>query len=269
MKNVGISVLLMTFLFFPYKGSTQLSYEAIPFGGKSALNKLIQTELQYPANALNLNKNGYVSLSFTINPDGSVKDISISQSSDKIFDKEALRLGKLICWEPAAKSGVSQLSEKEILIQFDCKKYKKWVRKRGYDLIEFPKNIDTSNHIYHIKELDIAPQAVFEEKDVTLLKFFKKEFHYPEEALKLNLSGIVDVQFVVEPTGHITNMRTLTTVGGGCTEEAIRLVSLLNWQSGIKNGKAVRTMINFPVNFNLSNSGEYKTPMAQGSTLFY
>lgn len=269
MKNISISVLLMILLFFPYQGSAQISYEAEPFGGKTGFIKLIQSELHYPESALLQNKNGFVLLSLIIKPDGTVKEITIAQSTDEIFNQEALRLCKLICWEPAEKYGVSLLSEKEIAIQFDCKKYKKWVRKRGYDLIELPNNIDTSNFIYHIKALDLAPQVVFEEKDLTLLKFFKKEFHYPEEALKLNLSGIVEVQFVIEPSGHITNMRTLTTVGGGCTEEATRLVSLLKWQAGCKNGKSVRTIINFPVNFNLSNNGEYKTPMAQGSTLFY
>lgn len=269
MKRISISSLIIICLWVSGKVSAQAVLEAQPYGGRVSINKLIQSELQYPREAFENNINCNVSLKIAVAPDGNVQDINVTGKSPAIFNTEAIRLARLICWEPAQKYGLAIQSEREIIIPFDCKKYKKWVKRRGYDLIKLPENIDTSYRIYQIKMLEIAPQVVFQEKDLTLPGFFKKEFHYPVNAIKLNLSGIVEVQFIVEPTGHVTNMRTLTTVGGGCTEEAVRLMSLLHWKPGIKNGKAVRTIINFPVHFNLSNSGEYKTPMAQGSTLFY
>lgn len=269
MKRISISILIIINLWIPGKVSAQATFEAQPYGGRVSLNKLIQSELQYPRDEFNNNVNCNVGLKIDVKPDGTVQDIKVTGKTPEIFNTEAIRIARLICWEPAQKYGIAVLCEREIIIPFDCKKYKKWIKRRGYDLIELPENIDTSYKIYQIKSLDIAPQVVFSEKDLTLPGFFRKEFHYPENAIKLNLSGIVEVQFIVEPTGHVTNMHTLTTVGGGCTEEAIRLMSLLQWKPGFKSGKAVRTIINFPVHFNLSNSGDYKTPMAQGSTLFY
>jgi protein TonB len=61
------------------------------------------------------------------------------------------------------------------------------------------------------------------------------------------------LSFVIEPTGRITNIKVLKDVGGGATNEAIRLLKLTKWRAGKKDGISVRVSKEFEVNFNLSN----------------
>lgn len=229
----------------------------------------MQYEMQFPEKALQLNINGEVVINIQINSEGKAENYSIKSSTNKIFNEEAMRLARLICWEPAIIKHKKTSSEISFGIVFDKGKYKKWVRKRKYTRIVYPTLTDTSGRIYTIRQLDSAPQVIFTERDQNLISFFQSHFNYPEDARRLNLSGVVEVQFVVEPTGHVTNMRALSTLGGGCTEEAFRLLLMLNWKPGNVNSQWVRTLVNFPVHFNLSESGGYITPMAQGTTLFY
>lgn len=269
MKLQIIQVVLICAFLLTNTASAQRTASAQPYGGKNELNRFLQNEMQYPVKALQSKINGEVDINVNINNEGKVLKISIKKSTNKIFNTEALRLAKLISWEPALINGKKTTSEISFGIVFDNRKYKNWVRKRKYDRINYPTNTDTSGKIYNIRELDSAPQVIFTDKNQNLFSFFQSQFNYPDDAKRLNLAGVVEVQFVVEPTGHVTNMRAVSTLGGGCTEEALRLLLMLKWKSGTALNKSVRTLVNFPVHFNLSEGGGYITPMAQGTTLFY
>ena len=55
---------------------------------------------------------------------------------------------------------------------------------------------------------------------------------------------------MVEENGVITNVRVLRGIGGGCDEEALRVVNLMPpWVSGYQRGKAVRVQFNLPIRF--------------------
>ena len=65
-------------------------------------------------------------------------------------------------------------------------------------------------------------------------------------------SGTVYVRFVVEPDGTITNIEVAKGVGGGCSEEAVRVVKMMpKWIPGEAFGKKVRVTYTLPVNFRL------------------
>ena len=60
------------------------------------------------------------------------------------------------------------------------------------------------------------------------------------------------VTFVVEKDGSVTGVRVLRDIGGGCGQEAIRVVkSMPKWTPGKQRGKNVRVQYNLPVNFSL------------------
>ncbi len=65
-----------------------------------------------------------------------------------------------------------------------------------------------------------------------------------------NLSGTETVEFIVEASGRISNIRPIAHIGGGCCEEAVRLVKLLKWYPGIKGNMAVRTSVSINITFN-------------------
>ena len=85
-----------------------------------------------------------------------------------------------------------------------------------------------------------------------LLKFLSENIHYPEEAKKEGIEGRVYVTFVVEKDGSISGVRVLRDIGGGCGEEAVRVVETMpKWKPGLQRGVPVRVQFNLPVNFKL------------------
>ena len=83
-----------------------------------------------------------------------------------------------------------------------------------------------------------------------LLSFLQNNIKYPQEAIELGISGTVYVAFVVEIDGSITEVNLGRGIGGGCNEEAIRVVkSMPNWIPGKQNNIPVRVRFNLPVKF--------------------
>ena len=61
------------------------------------------------------------------------------------------------------------------------------------------------------------------------------------------------VTFVVEKDGRGTNIKILRGIGGGCDEEAIRVVkNMPNWIPGKQRNVPVRVQFNLPISFVLS-----------------
>ena len=85
-----------------------------------------------------------------------------------------------------------------------------------------------------------------------LYVFLQKNVKYPPIAKESGIQGRVFVNFVVERNGSISNVKVLRGIGGGCDEEAIRVVkSMPKWKPGKQRGKAVRVSFNLPIKFTL------------------
>lgn len=85
----------------------------------------------------------------------------------------------------------------------------------------------------------------------SMYAFIRKNLRWPETAQGA-IMGNVYVQVVVEPDGTLTNHRILRDIGGGCGQEALRVVKLMpRWSPGKIDGKPVRTVFNLPVRFSL------------------
>ena len=112
-----------------------------------------------------------------------------------------------------------------------------------------------------IEEEEVVEQEIFqivEEMpqylggDAKLLEYVAKNVKYPQIARESGIQGRVFVNFVVEPDGSVSNVKVLRGIGGGCDEEAVRVVkSMPKWKPGKQRGKAVRVSYNLPVNFKL------------------
>lgn len=82
--------------------------------------------------------------------------------------------------------------------------------------------------------------------------FISQNLKYPEKAAEMGISGRVVVQFEVDETGTISKIKVIRGIGGGCDEEAIRIIKLMGrWKPGKQNGKAVKTMFTIPITFAL------------------
>ena len=86
-------------------------------------------------------------------------------------------------------------------------------------------------------------------------KFLRDKIQYPTLAQESGIQGTVFVQFVVSKTGKISNVKILRGIGGGCDEEAMRVVrEMPNWIPGRQNGQAVPVMFQIPVKFQLNTN---------------
>lgn len=85
-----------------------------------------------------------------------------------------------------------------------------------------------------------------------LMKYLAEHIKYPELAKESGIQGRVFINFVVEPDGRIDHVKVLRGIGGGCDEEAVRVVkSMPRWVPGKQRGKPVRVSFNLPVKFAL------------------
>lgn len=76
--------------------------------------------------------------------------------------------------------------------------------------------------------------------------FIAQNLKYPAAAKKGNLKGIVTITAVVEKDGSLTDVKVKKDIGGGCGEEAVRVVKMMPTfiPGQIKNeDKRVRTSI--------------------------
>lgn len=112
-----------------------------------------------------------------------------------------------------------------------------------------------------IEEDEVVEQEIFqivEEMpafpggDQKLLEYVAKNIKYPQIARESGIQGRVFIGFVVEPDGSVSNVKVLRGIGGGCDEEAVRVIkSMPKWKPGKQRGKAVRVSYQIPVMFKL------------------
>ncbi len=82
--------------------------------------------------------------------------------------------------------------------------------------------------------------------------YLQNNIHYPQLAKDLGIQGRVFVTFVIEKNGSVNDVKLLRGIGGGCDEEAIRVVkSMPKWIPGSQRNIPVRVQYNLPINFRL------------------
>lgn len=96
--------------------------------------------------------------------------------------------------------------------------------------------------------------------DEARIQYMISSIKYPDEARKKGVQGTVFISFIVEPDGSISHTKVLRGVGGGCDEEALRVINgMPNWIPGKQKGKPVRVQFNMPIKFTLDNSPKTET----------
>ncbi len=120
-----------------------------------------------------------------------------------------------------------------------------------YDpVVEMPKRDE--NEIF--KSVEQMPQ--FPGGDAALIKYLDSHIQYPPEAAKNNIQGRVIVQFVVDKTGEIGEVRVVRSVDKDLDKEAVRIIKTLpKFIPGRQNGQAVAVWYTLPVTFKLPQKG--------------
>jgi TonB family protein len=85
-----------------------------------------------------------------------------------------------------------------------------------------------------------------------LLSYLSKSIRYPDKAKAAGITGTVFVTFIIDESGEVKNAHIWTGIGGGCDEEALRVINLMpKWKPGLYNNTAVKVQYGLPIRFTL------------------
>lgn len=84
-----------------------------------------------------------------------------------------------------------------------------------------------------------------------LSKFIGENLRYPTEAIEAGIEGKVLVGFDIDDNGKVHNIAVIHGIGYGCDEEAMRIVSLLQYQKVSNRGKRVLVHSKMHIRFKL------------------
>lgn len=79
----------------------------------------------------------------------------------------------------------------------------------------------------------------------------QKLITYPEIARMAGIEGRVILEFIIDERGNVVNPRVVRGIGGGCDEEALRVVKLAKFTPGMQRGRPVKVRYTLPVTFRL------------------
>jgi protein TonB len=93
----------------------------------------------------------------------------------------------------------------------------------------------------------------FEGGERAMNNFVTSNIRYPVIALENGISGRVILRFVVDKNGEISQVTVLRGIGGGCDEEAIRIVKRMpRWKPGKQGGRSVPVWFTLPIAFTIA-----------------
>lgn len=99
----------------------------------------------------------------------------------------------------------------------------------------------------------VEQMPVFPGGQAAMLKFIYQNQRYTDIALKEKIEGTVIVEFIVEKDGSLSNIKVLKDIGGGCGNEAVRIVKLMpKWEPARQRDIPVRCKMRIPVKFKLA-----------------
>lgn len=126
------------------------------------------------------------------------------------------------------------------------------------DIPDFPEFGDFTNKII----LPLKPEKKPEEP-VTYLpvmptiiggqKALYSKIKYPKIARKLGIDGRVDVQFVIDKQGNVTNPKIERSVHPELDKEVLRVIQLVRFSPGVQNSILVKVRMVQPVYFKLKS----------------
>jgi TonB family protein len=243
--------------------TTNAVYEVVeiqpsPAGGMAGWNKYLSENLRYPPNAQRKGIEGTVIVAFVVNTDGTTTDIQILRSVGGGCDEEVIRIVQgSPKWTPGMQRGTPVRTRMRLPLRFmlggtDTSRDSTEV---SLNAVPLPPATDGQDSIqegaalfFDVVDTPPSPVGGFE----AWSRHLSENLTYPTSARMKGIQGTVLVSFIVNTDGTIEGIELVQGIGGGCDEEAIRIIkSSPSWTPGMIKGKAVRTRMKIPIGFRL------------------
>ncbi len=202
-------------------------------GGHLTMYNYLKTNLIYPQAALKRQIQGKVFMSFIVEKNGQLSDITILKGLGYGCDEEAVRLLETMpLWKAGKQGGKVVRVKYNLPIEFSL----------GGNRFE-----DEDDSVYEAVDRPSKFLGQFE-------NYILENMIYPQQAIQRGIQGIIDVGFIVKKNGILSNFQLLSGLGYGCNEEALRLAKAMqHWVAGELNGRKVRTKNYVSIAFSIQN----------------
>jgi len=242
--------------------TTNAVYEVVeiqpsPAGGMAGWNKYLMENLRYPTNAQQKGIEGTVIVAFVVNTDGTTTDIEILRSVGGGCDEEVIRIVQgSPKWTPGMQRGTPVRTRMRLPLRFmlggtDPSKDSTEVSLNAVPLPPTDGQDSSQEGValfFDVVDTPPSPVGGFE----AWSRHLSENLIYPTSARMKGIQGTVLVSFIVNTDGTIEGIELVQGIGGGCDEEAIRIInSSPSWTPGMIKGKAVRTRMKIPIGFRL------------------
>lgn len=203
-----------------------LTIEEYPFFPPPNIKEWIKRHLIYPDEAFEKNREGKVYTHFVIDTNGRVKNISISQSSDTIFNEEAISvIQRMPKWIPCKRRGKPVQISSVLPITFKLN-----------EAILLPL----------VDEMPVFPND-------RLVLWLKEETRkcYESLGMKSSITGKTYVNFIIEKDGRATYPEIIKSSGfPELDAEALKIINRMpGWKPGTHYGRPVRINYSVPIRF--------------------
>jgi hypothetical protein len=247
-KIIVLFLLLSTSLVIAQpKVYTEDEVEYKPYfpGGWDFYIRFIEKNLKW----VNEKNSKNITVEFTVEPNGAITDINVSNPTGSANEKEALRvMASSPRWSPATYKGKA----------VPCRVIRSLYNPYSGDLeggigaltiegvadteaIPAPEGQE-DNNIYNSAGIEVKPE--FPGGIEKFYKFFNTNFKMPNEE---DLMGKVFATFIVEKDGSLSEIKIIRDMGFGTGQEVLRVLkSSPKWIPGMQNGKKVRVMYTIP-----------------------
>lgn len=219
---------------FPFPGGeTMPSFEG---GDLGKFRQWLQTQVRYPAKAIEQQIEGRVVCSFVVERDGSVSNITALQSPDRLLTDEVRRvLATSPRWTPGMQKGKTVRVKLVVPVDFKLPPIS----------IVTPIVLDGEDDVIppieDIPYLKVDTMPLFRDGNPhAFSQWLQTQIRYPAEALRKRIEGRIICTCVIERDGSVSNVRPLKIADISLYEEVKRaLKNSPRWTPGRHKGKIV------------------------------
>ena len=219
--------------------------------------KAIQAQLHYPKIAKEAGLEGRVIIQFVVDEQGHVVDPKVVKGLGGGLDEEALRVISQARFKPGKEAG--KIVPVKIFIPFTFRLSDgAAAREDGKRMPLDPATVPSEKERVAMALKAVPgnePETSVDQMPALIggLEALRVQLKYPTIAKRAGIEGRVIIEFTVDEQGRVVDPHVLKGIGGGCDEEALRVVQQARFEPARKDGQPVRLKMSLPFTFKLGD----------------
>lgn len=231
----------------------------------------IEKNLKYPSRSKSADFDGVsVKVDFIVEATGMIHSFKIAKSNIKEYDVNSIALFEKmvedgIKWAPGIVNGEPKRTQNSKVIKYSIEGRDRSFPEfaLGDDVYELVDEVPAFKNCQGANKKD---RAILDCTLESLSGFFRENMIYPKDALTVGLEGEIQVDFIVDQKGLVRNVKILNDLGLGTSEEAFRLMLLMNdkqigWIPGEEDGRKVNVRLSTTIPFKIDPSAKPKASL--------